>query len=207
MSERGKGGNNRYETKDWQLGMELPSRKEKHAKKTKQESRPDQHPAVAELEAAQAETAVAAAMPSRRQRHLDERDILWGPAVERDDDGDAAEAGDREEDDAIKPLAKWKAALLTLFGIVLLTVLLAWGKLSYVHHIPDHVRDRVPAYAQGEAFVVVKPWWFGPPVFDLSRYPKGERESYQIWKQRLGNYTGILEKPTVFWRLEKDIWP
>jgi hypothetical protein len=61
---------------------------------------------------------------------------------------------------------------------------------------------------------VLKPWWFGPPVFALDKYqvPPTEytltkAEYFNRYKIELGDYASIVEAPKVLWTFQTDILP
>ncbi|HEU4962480.1 MAG TPA: hypothetical protein VFV52_01275 [Bacilli bacterium] len=218
----------RFDSDDWQLGMELPSRKETHARKKEKAAKVEERDAREEIRRAEREVAATSAVaqlevalplgevdgaapdanvapdpsiPSRRSRHEQEREALLHWPRELSEEGAKAEA----EAEADKPLATWKVALLIVFGVLVGLVVAAWGKIGYVHHVPAFVQERVPQYTQGEAFLVVKPWWFGPPVFDLSDYEAADTGDYKKYKMQLGGYAGLLDKPEILWRLKEDV--
>lgn len=78
-----------------------------------------------------------------------------------------------------------------------------WARFAFVYDIPGYARAPLPAHVT--AYVTVKPWWFGPPVFDVGHYAaKGDEldivanpNSYLLMK--LGKYDAILEHPQFIW--------
>jgi hypothetical protein len=192
---------NHLDNSDWQLGMSLPSRKETHSKKKKSKDKHKSSSASAapsepepprrelnlqpELAQARAEVGTAAALSGTVS--AEERDMLWGD--------------DENEDGPI--LTKWQRLLLFVVVPVVILGVVAWGKIAYVHHVPQLVRDNVPAYASGEGFLVIKPWWFGPPVYELDSYP--QTNDFTMYQTKMGDYATLVEDPFVLWRFQKDI--
>ncbi|MCX7571817.1 hypothetical protein OS242_17880 [Tumebacillus sp. DT12] len=117
-----------------------------------------------------------------------------------------------EEDEARPFYSRWQWALLMFFTPAVILLTLAYGRLGYVHDVPDHVRSEVPAYQQGEAFLVLKPWWFGPPIFTLddykvpsSDYPLSRADYFARYKIELGDYARIVDGPRVLWTFRQDL--
>lgn len=117
-----------------------------------------------------------------------------------------------EEDEARPFYSRWQWALLMFFTPAVILLTLAYGRLGYVHDVPDHVRSQVPAYQQGEAFLVLKPWWFGPPIFTLddykvpsSDYPLSRADYFARYKIELGDYARIVDGPRVLWTFRQDL--
>ncbi|MBX5435801.1 MAG: hypothetical protein IRZ33_01135 [Alicyclobacillaceae bacterium] len=78
-----------------------------------------------------------------------------------------------------------------------------WSKFAFVYDIPGYA-------AQGRltgisAYVTVKPWWFGPPVFNLKAYGTlpGDRFSttnpYAVMVAKLGRYDAVVLEPRFVW--------
>lgn len=86
---------------------------------------------------------------------------------------------------------------------VCLLMLAFWSKFAFVYNIPSYAQrgelDNVKAY------VTVKPWWFGPPIFNLeqtSLYPLRLTvigNQYDVLLQNLGKYQSILQQPQFIW--------
>lgn len=141
--------------------------------------------ARAELAQAAAEMSAATALSGGVT--AEERDMLW--------------SGDEDEDGPI--LTKWQRLLLFVVVPVVILGVLVWGKIAYVHHVPQLVRDNVPAYASGEGFLVIKPWWFGPPIYDLDSYP--QTNDFTMYQTKMGDYAPLVEDPFVLKRFQQDI--
>ncbi|MGB8955579.1 MAG: hypothetical protein WCC10_09405 [Tumebacillaceae bacterium] len=139
--------------------------------------------ASAELAQARAEVATATALSGNVTE--EERDMLWGD----DEDGPI--------------LTRWQRLLLFVVVPVVILGVIVWGKIAYVHHVPQLVRDNVPAYASGEGFLVVKPWWFGPPVYELGSYPQAN--DFPMYQTRMGDHAPLVDDPFVLWRFQQDI--
>jgi hypothetical protein len=214
----------RYENSDWQLGMPLPSRKETHGRKKKKQKpnvplnperglhesrgpadtyqlqddhsdgsestgyREDRAARMRELQAAREEAAAAAAV------------LPIAPEAA----GEVPAGLPETEVDPEPVIGKWTYRLLMFFIPVILIVVLAYGKLGYVHQVPKLVRENVPAYEQGEGFLILKPWWFGPPVYALDEYGE-DATDFQRYRLNLHDFKGIVEEPVVLWRFQKDV--
>ena len=208
---------NHFDNSDWQLGMYLPSRKETHGKKKKSKEKPPVPSAlqkrsepkpshvqsgaamdvqqsepvvgndVAIAEMAQASAEVAAATALSEGVTAEERDLLWG---------------DDEDEDGPLLSVRQRLLLFVLVPLVILAVFI-WGKIAYVHQVPELVRDNVPAYASGEGFLVIKPWWFGPPVYELDAYP--QTNDFTMYQTKMGDHAPLVEDPIVLWRFQQDI--
>jgi len=217
---------NHFDNSDWQLGMSLPSRKETHSKKKKSKKNPpapaapqarreseppgrelnlqpersltlepdknvlpsesvvENDVAIAELAQAASEVAATALAEGVSE---EERDLLWG--------------GDEDEDGPVLTVRQ-RLLLFVLVPLVMLAVLI-WGKIAYVHQVPELVRANVPAYASGEGFLVIKPWWFGPPVYKLDSYPPAN--DFTMYQTKMGNHAPLVVDPFVLWRFQQDI--
>ena len=132
-------------------------------------------------------------------------------AAESRDADDFSDEDAADEDENRGFFKTWQWYLLMTFTPIIIVLVVAYGKIGYVHAIPDSVRDQVPAYRHGEGFVVLKPWWFGPPVFTLDEYqiePGPATETAEEWfdryKVELGDYRGIVEDPQVLWSVQTD---
>ena len=182
-----------FDNSDWQPGMPLPSRKETHSKKKKSKEAKQEpvapQPQQPQLEeprvAVQQESAAAVGLVG--DVTAEERDWLLG---ENDD-----------EDGSI--LTIWQRLLLFVAVPLVLLGVLIWGKIAYVHQVPDLVRDNVPAYSSGEGFLVLKPWWFGPPIYQLDSYPQAN--DFKMYQIRMGDHAPLVEDPYVLWTFPEDI--
>jgi hypothetical protein len=81
-----------------------------------------------------------------------------------------------------------------------------WAKFAMVYDIPDYAKRG--ALANVKLYVTVKPWWFGPPLFDLARYgptwDTGDmyhEDPYLFLKASLGPYHAVLDDPIFVWVL------
>ncbi|MBL0385088.1 hypothetical protein JJB07_00390 [Tumebacillus sp. ITR2] len=189
-----------WDNPDWHEGMTLPSRKAKHnRKKTTRAAKKEQQQSAALQEIQQAReeaTATSAAMVPT----LDPASSQVVPPVVEEQAEDA--------DGELQPFFKtWQRVLLWIGTILAMLFVLAWGKIGYVHHVPDIVRENVPAYNHGtSAYLVLKPWWFGPPVLDLNNYyHEADRPDWENYKARLGDYSSIVDNPHVLWTFPDDL--
>ncbi|ASS73606.1 hypothetical protein CIG75_00515 [Tumebacillus algifaecis] len=273
----------RFENSDWQVGMPLPSRKDKHGRKKgkakKQDDRaaleqraanavvpkppksevpapvleqeaprqavdPFVHDQAATLRAHCAAQDAREAAPNTHsedqavqlremssartqeemlftQQHAAElREILktrkqavaatvaqheleWNEEVQQAHETQDADTVQVEEE--TEPvIGKWTYRLLMIFVPLVLIGVLAYGKLGYVHQVPELVRDNVSAYEQGEGFLVLKPWWFGPPVYKLDEYVGSAGSDFYRYQLNLRDFAKIVEEPIVLWRFQKD---
>ncbi|MCL6516025.1 hypothetical protein [Alicyclobacillus sp.] len=106
---------------------------------------------------------------------------------------------------------RWMRVLLSLrfwtrTAIVFVFVLAVgfWAKFAVVYDIPDYARQGVLTGVR--AYVTVKPWWFGPPLFDLGDY--GPRDAgagdwgANPWRwmvTQLGRYQDVVVHPQIVW--------
>lgn len=127
------------------------------------------------------------------------------PRPAPDDTADPTPDPIPEEEDSAPVFAKWKIALLIVLTPIVLVVILAWGKLAYVHQVPAFVQQQVPAYQQGKGFLILKPWWFGPPIFTLDHYERTDGEDFVHWKIQLNDYAAVVDDPTVLYTFPDDI--
>ena len=92
-----------------------------------------------------------------------------------------------------------------LCSLVLFLACLFWSKFAFVYAIPSYA-------AQGSlknviAYVTVKPWWFGPPVFNLKSYVDDKNalnvalvnDPYNYLLLRLGRYDAVVTSPQFIW--------
>ncbi len=109
---------------------------------------------------------------------------------------------------------RWLRALRTtrfwtnaLFVCLVLLTLTFWARFAYVYHVPPELRtgplSRVTAY------VTLKPWWFGPPTFDLDDYLKEPNavdtvSNTQLLLSNLGPFRAIVEHPDLVWAWYTD---
>ncbi|WAH36984.1 hypothetical protein [Alicyclobacillus dauci] len=101
---------------------------------------------------------------------------------------------------SIRSLQFWtRVAMLLVVGLCIAF----WARFAFVYDIPSYARDQLPGHVT--AYVTVKPWWFGPPVFDLGQYvPIGgdfpaPQDPYQYLLLKLGRYGAVLEHPQFVW--------
>jgi len=90
-------------------------------------------------------------------------------------------------------------------GLVAATMLsLAfWAKFAIVYDIPTYAQHG--ALGGGvQAYVTVKPWWFGPPAFDLANYNADDSiaeigDPYAYMLLRIGRYDAVVLDPQIVW--------
>ncbi|RIV20125.1 hypothetical protein D2Q93_12050 [Alicyclobacillaceae bacterium I2511] len=81
-----------------------------------------------------------------------------------------------------------------------------WAKFALVYNIPSYVQQG--SLVGVVAYVTVKPWWFGPPVFDLDAYTMGTSagvgtDDYGYLLLRLDRYQSIVTHPEWVWVLAR----
>jgi hypothetical protein len=180
----------------------------------------EQQDAVHQLQASWNESAATIAVPiggtvedvtgiaGRDMREDEEylRDLLAQPQVSQEPGKHRAqEETDQAAEDSGPVIARWKIALVILLAPIVLVVILAWGKLAYVHQVPKFVLQQVPAYQSGQGFLILKPWWFGPTIFTLEQYPRSDGEDFVHWKIQLNDYEAVVQDPTVLYTFPEDI--
>ncbi|WP_067622137.1 hypothetical protein [Alicyclobacillus acidiphilus] len=77
-----------------------------------------------------------------------------------------------------------------------------WARFAFVYDIPSFAAVGLPPHVQ--AYVAVKPWWFGPPVFDIGNYDGIDNwqwvaNPYQYLIYHMGRYASILSHPHFVW--------
>lgn len=91
----------------------------------------------------------------------------------------------------------------TALVLVLLCTLVFWSKYAIVYDIPDFAQRSRLAHVQ--MYVTEKPWWFGPPVFDVSSYGPASDQlvdnttAYSLLLDKLGRYQDVLLYPRFVW--------
>ncbi|PWK16543.1 hypothetical protein [Tumebacillus permanentifrigoris] len=162
----------------------------------------EDHPALQEIQLARAEATATSAVTDAVRIP----DVSWAEKQARLDD-DRTQHEEAAGDDVDPPpfFTTWQRVMLWTGTALVTLCILAWGKIGYVHNVPDIVRHNVSAYDRGPAFLVVKPWWFGPPVIDLAQYDRPEETpNWELYHARLGDYAGIVENPHVLWYYRSD---
>ncbi|PWI56831.1 hypothetical protein [Sulfoacidibacillus thermotolerans] len=92
---------------------------------------------------------------------------------------------------------KWskRIAYSLLFSILAITILF-WAKFAVVYNVPEYLQ--VGQFAQVQAYIVYKSWWFGPPIFDLEKYPiLDPAHPEQSLVMQLQRYKDIVTDPFV----------
>lgn len=89
--------------------------------------------------------------------------------------------------------------------IAILLCMVFWAKFALVYDIPEDIHT--PGLTNVAAYVTVKPWWFGPPVFDLGQTVAERQRPYlsaeDALLQGLGRYSGIVLEPEYVWILKR----
>lgn len=109
----------------------------------------------------------------------------------------------------IRRIRLWKALRSARFWgrttSVLVTVLSLtfWAKFAFVYDIPGYAERGTLSDVQ--MYVTVKPWWFGPPVFDVANFGPGPHHmvdnttAYSMLLDKLGKYEDVLLHPSFVW--------
>ncbi|GGI95181.1 hypothetical protein GCM10010885_00990 [Alicyclobacillus cellulosilyticus] len=103
---------------------------------------------------------------------------------------------------ALRSVQFWTRAALFLAGLAAVAF---WAKFALVYDIPLYARQGLLAGVR--AYVTSKPWWFGPPVFDLAAYqpqdnlPAVVSNPYTLLLSRLGRYQAVVTAPHMVWVL------
>lgn len=86
-------------------------------------------------------------------------------------------------------------------GATLFLCFAFWAKFAAVYDVPTFAQTGPLTHVS--AYVAVKPWWFGPPVFDLGQYTGTDAaflvDPTAILLSRLGRYHGIVVGPQMVW--------
>lgn len=94
----------------------------------------------------------------------------------------------------------WVRVLITA---IILLLFAFWSRFAFVYDIPTYAQ-RGPLVGVS-SYVTVKPWWFGPPLFDLGRealypvHPIVGSNTYSILLENLGRYQVIATQPHFVW--------
>jgi len=102
----------------------------------------------------------------------------------------------------------WRAIRSTLFWtnvscyLIIFMAIVFWAKFAFVYNIPSYVqRGNLQNVSM---YVAVKPWWFGPPVFDLKSYDNhtfiatvSQRQNMLF--RKLDKYQQIITQPRLIW--------
>jgi hypothetical protein len=86
--------------------------------------------------------------------------------------------------------------------LVLFLAITFWAKFAYVYDIPNFANASI---GHVNAYVTVKPWWFGPTVFDLDTYESypvpdfASANPYAVLVENLGQYQTIVQSPNFIW--------
>ncbi len=92
----------------------------------------------------------------------------------------------------------------TAFAVLLAVVF--WAKFALVYNIPPYAQQG--PLAGVVAYVAVKPWWFGPPVFNLGAYTSNPSvepgtDTYAYLLLQLDRYRSIVTQPDWVWVLTR----
>ncbi|MDP9727878.1 hypothetical protein ACOJUR_01035 [Alicyclobacillus tolerans] len=102
---------------------------------------------------------------------------------------------------AVRSLRFWTRAI-TWLAIGLSVAF--WSRFAFVYNIPSFAQ--IGSLQGVESYVTVKPWWFGPPVFDIESYVESENlpeqtnlSPYPLLLMQLGRYQAVLTHPHFVW--------
>lgn len=103
---------------------------------------------------------------------------------------------------ALVSLEFWTRALI----VVVIGICFAfWAKFALVYNVPPDLR--LNNLGSISAYVTLKPWWFGPPVFDLDNIAATNEQPYLTTTnaliQGLGRYVAVVENPVYIWVLKR----
>lgn len=80
-----------------------------------------------------------------------------------------------------------------------------WAKFALVYNIPTDIQ--INNSARVSAYVTLKPWWFGPPAFDLAGIAAVNVQPYLTPENAvlngLGRYAGVVKSPVYIWVLKR----
>lgn len=90
----------------------------------------------------------------------------------------------------------------TAVAVATILFLAFWAKFAVVYNIPTYAK-RGPLTGV-QAYVTVKPWWFGPPTFNLAGYEQevGDiqiRDPYAVLLLEVGRYDAVILSPRFVW--------
>ncbi|WP_155836431.1 hypothetical protein [Alicyclobacillus herbarius] len=89
------------------------------------------------------------------------------------------------------------------FVSLVFAVLAFWARFAYVYHVPAEAQTGILSHVT--AYITLKPWWFGPPTFDLARYAQVPDTTVQaanrldLLLSNLGPFQAIVEHPDLVW--------
>jgi hypothetical protein len=98
---------------------------------------------------------------------------------------------------AIRSIRFWIRCTAFAAGFLALAF---WARFAVVYDIPLYAERG--ALANVDMYITVKPWWFGPPLFDLGKYGVSSiksTEPYQVLLDELGKYAVVVESPQFVW--------
>ncbi|GMA63658.1 hypothetical protein GCM10025859_40980 [Alicyclobacillus fastidiosus] len=105
---------------------------------------------------------------------------------------------------SVRSLRFWTRVTVALFVLLCIAF---WARFAFVYDIPSVVQGDLPPGVM--AYVTVKPWWFGPPVFDLGQYVPEKVDGASVYDpsemflMNLGRYSAVVEQPQFIWTLQR----
>lgn len=80
-----------------------------------------------------------------------------------------------------------------------------WAKFAVVYDIPRNIG--YPSLVSVSAYVTAKPWWFGPPAFDLESTAESNAAPYlsttDAINEGLGRYVEVVSQPVFIWVMKR----
>lgn len=102
---------------------------------------------------------------------------------------------------AIRSVRFWTKVFI--MSMIALSVVF-WAKFAFVYNIPDFAKKG--PLTNVTCYVAMKPWWFGPPAFNLNAYVNQDAlnvssldNPYSFLLLQLGNYDSIILQPEFIW--------
>lgn len=105
---------------------------------------------------------------------------------------------------SLRSLEFWSRAGVVFIAAVCVAF---WARFAVVYDIPSYASHALPAHVL--AYVTVKPWWFGPPAFDIGQYGTVSPDiasatigdPYRYLILHMGKYEAVLDHPKFVWIL------
>ncbi len=89
-----------------------------------------------------------------------------------------------------------KRTIYTLVFLCIAMTVAFWAKFAIVYHVPHYLQ--VGQLSNVQTYVAYKSWWFGPPMFNLAKYPLIDPTNpEQSLMMHLQQYKNIVTNPTV----------
>ena len=100
---------------------------------------------------------------------------------------------------AVRSLTFWSRSAL---GLAALMAMAFWARFAVVFDIPPSLQTG--PLSRVRAYVVVKPWWFGPPAFDIAQTVREDGgnttvPSFTRVADAPGPYQDVWSDPNILW--------